>query len=97
MASQPAKSLKANTIGKQAKSDLPEALFSEPYNESLVHEAAQHRSFSLYIDKLIPVPQIILTMFLSYIIAEVCVPTCLPYNFYQYGRLDFVYTCCSRY
>ena len=32
---------KATTIGKQAKSDLPEALFSEPYNESLVHEAAR--------------------------------------------------------
>jgi len=32
---------KAATIGKQAKSDLPEALFSEPYNESLVHEAAR--------------------------------------------------------
>jgi len=39
--SQPAKALKAATIGKQAKSDLPEALFSEPYNESLVHEAAR--------------------------------------------------------
>ncbi len=32
---------KADTIGKQAKSELPEALFSEPYNESLVHEAAR--------------------------------------------------------
>jgi large subunit ribosomal protein L4 len=32
---------KAPTIGKQAKSDLPEAVFSEPYNESLVHEAAR--------------------------------------------------------
>ena len=32
---------KAATIGKQAKSDLPEAVFSEPYNESLVHEAAR--------------------------------------------------------
>ena len=32
---------KAATIGKQAKSDLPEALFSEPDNESLVHEAAR--------------------------------------------------------
>ncbi len=39
--SQPAKALKAPTFGKQAKSDLPEALFSEPYNESLVHEAAR--------------------------------------------------------
>jgi large subunit ribosomal protein L4 len=33
--------LKATTIGKQAKSDLPESVFSEPYNESLVHEAAR--------------------------------------------------------
>jgi large subunit ribosomal protein L4 len=32
---------KAQTIGKQAKSDLPEAVFAEPYNESLVHEAAR--------------------------------------------------------
>jgi large subunit ribosomal protein L4 len=32
---------KAQTIGKQAKSDLPESVFSEPYNESLVHEAAR--------------------------------------------------------
>ena len=32
---------KAATIGKQAKSDLPEAVFVEPYNESLVHEAAR--------------------------------------------------------
>jgi large subunit ribosomal protein L4 len=41
MASPKAQSLKAATIGKQARSDLPEALFSEPYNESLVHEAAR--------------------------------------------------------
>jgi large subunit ribosomal protein L4 len=41
MASPKAQSSKAATIGKQAKSDLPEALFSEPYNESLVHEAAR--------------------------------------------------------
>jgi large subunit ribosomal protein L4 len=33
-------SVKATTIGKQAKSELPEALFSEPFNESLVHETA---------------------------------------------------------
>jgi len=33
--------LKAATIGKQAKSELPAALFDEPYNESLVHEAAR--------------------------------------------------------
>ena len=32
--------IKATTIGKQAKSSLPQALFSEPFNESLVHEAA---------------------------------------------------------
>ena len=32
---------KATTIGKQAKSDLPEAVFTEPFNESLVHEAAR--------------------------------------------------------
>src|SRR5688572_18405616 len=31
---------KVTTIGKQAKSALPEALFSEPFNESLVHETA---------------------------------------------------------
>ena len=33
--------LKVPTLGRQAKSDLPEAVFSEPYNESLVHEAAR--------------------------------------------------------
>jgi large subunit ribosomal protein L4 len=32
---------KATTIGKQAKSDLPASLFAEPFNESLVHEAAR--------------------------------------------------------
>jgi large subunit ribosomal protein L4 len=32
---------KAFTIGKTAKSDLPEAVFSEDFNESLVHEAAR--------------------------------------------------------
>ncbi len=31
---------KATTIGKQAKSAVPEAVFSEPFNESLVHETA---------------------------------------------------------
>jgi len=36
-----AASPKAATIGKQAKTDLPAELFSEPYNESLVHEAAR--------------------------------------------------------
>jgi large subunit ribosomal protein L4 len=39
--SQPAKSLKVTTIGKSAKSALPAAVFSEPYNETLVHEAAR--------------------------------------------------------
>jgi large subunit ribosomal protein L4 len=33
-------SVKATTIGKQAKSDVPASVFSEPFNESLVHEAA---------------------------------------------------------
>ena len=32
---------KAFTIGKTAKSDLPEAVFGEEFNESLVHEAAR--------------------------------------------------------
>jgi len=32
---------KVNTIGKTAKSSLPEAVFTEPYNETLVHEAAR--------------------------------------------------------
>ncbi len=32
---------KAFTIGKTAKSDLPEAVFTEEFNESLVHEAAR--------------------------------------------------------
>lgn len=36
-----AQKVQAATIGKQAKADLPEAVFSEPYNESLVHEAAR--------------------------------------------------------
>jgi large subunit ribosomal protein L4 len=40
MASSTAKAVKATTIGKQAKTDLPAELFSEPFNESLVHEAA---------------------------------------------------------
>ncbi len=39
--SQPAKSLQAATIGKQAASELPAALFGEPFNETLVHEAAR--------------------------------------------------------
>src|SRR5436190_18370031 len=32
---------KATTLGKQAKSDLPKEIFSEPFHESLVHEAAR--------------------------------------------------------
>lgn len=32
--------VKAATIGKQAKSEVPEAVFGEPFNESLVHETA---------------------------------------------------------
>ena len=35
-------SIKATTLGgKQAKSDLPKEIFSEPFHESLVHEAAR--------------------------------------------------------
>jgi large subunit ribosomal protein L4 len=33
--------VKVKTIGKQAKSALPESVFSEPYNESLVHETVR--------------------------------------------------------
>jgi large subunit ribosomal protein L4 len=32
---------KAPMLGKQAKADLPKAVFSEPFHESLVHEAAK--------------------------------------------------------
>jgi len=32
--------IKAATLGKQAKSDVSDALFGEPFNESLVHETA---------------------------------------------------------
>jgi large subunit ribosomal protein L4 len=32
---------KAPVLGKQAKADLPTAVFSEPFHESLVHEAAR--------------------------------------------------------
>jgi large subunit ribosomal protein L4 len=32
---------KAPTIGKQAKSDVPDSVFGEPFNESLVHETAR--------------------------------------------------------
>ena len=33
--------IKATTLGKQAKSDLPKEIFGEPFNEALVHEAAR--------------------------------------------------------
>jgi large subunit ribosomal protein L4 len=33
--------VKAPVLGKQSKADLPKALFSEPFNEALVHEAAR--------------------------------------------------------
>ena len=32
---------KAATIGAAKKSDLPEAVFAEPFNETLVHETAR--------------------------------------------------------
>jgi large subunit ribosomal protein L4 len=33
--------VKAPLLGKQSKADLPKALFSEPFHESLVHQAAR--------------------------------------------------------
>jgi large subunit ribosomal protein L4 len=36
-----AAAIKAPMLGKQAKADLPKAVFSEPFHESLVHEAAR--------------------------------------------------------
>src|SRR3954451_3891760 len=33
--------VKATQLGKQAKADLPKEIFSEPFHESLVHEAAR--------------------------------------------------------
>ena len=36
-----ASSLKATTLGKQAKSDLPASVFGEEFHESLVHETAR--------------------------------------------------------
>ena len=33
--------VKAPVLGQQAKADLPKALFSEPFHEALVHEAAR--------------------------------------------------------
>jgi len=35
------KAIKATTLGKQAKTAVPEALFSEDFHESLVHDAAR--------------------------------------------------------
>jgi large subunit ribosomal protein L4 len=37
----PETTLKATTLGKQAKSDLPKEIFGEPFHETLVHEAAR--------------------------------------------------------
>jgi large subunit ribosomal protein L4 len=39
--------VKAPTLGKQAKSDLPEALFTEAFHESLVHDAARAEANAL--------------------------------------------------
>jgi large subunit ribosomal protein L4 len=36
-----ATSVKATQLGKQAKADLPKEIFSEPFHEALVHEAAR--------------------------------------------------------
>jgi large subunit ribosomal protein L4 len=36
-----AAAIKATTLGKQAKSDLPKEIFGEPFHEALVHEAAR--------------------------------------------------------
>ena len=33
--------VKVNTIGKQAKSAVPESVFSEPFNETLIHETVK--------------------------------------------------------
>jgi large subunit ribosomal protein L4 len=33
--------IKATTLGKQTKSDLPKEIFGEPFHEALVHEAAR--------------------------------------------------------
>ncbi len=33
--------IKATSLSKQAKSDLPQEIFSEPFHEALVHEAAR--------------------------------------------------------
>jgi large subunit ribosomal protein L4 len=39
--------VKAPTLGKQAKSDLPAALFKESFHESLVHDAARAEANAL--------------------------------------------------
>jgi large subunit ribosomal protein L4 len=39
--SRPSAAIKATTLGKQAKSDLPKEIFGEPFHEALVHEAAR--------------------------------------------------------
>jgi large subunit ribosomal protein L4 len=39
--------IKAPTLGKQAKSDLPAALFKESFHESLVHDAARAEANAL--------------------------------------------------
>jgi large subunit ribosomal protein L4 len=36
-----AAAIKAPVLGKQSKADLPKAVFSEPFHESLVHQAAR--------------------------------------------------------
>src|SRR5215203_1893138 len=41
MPSQRPAAIKATSLGKQAKSDLPAAVFGEEFHESLVHEAAR--------------------------------------------------------
>ncbi len=41
MAESATQTIKATTLGKQAKSDLPKEIFSEPFHEALVHEAAR--------------------------------------------------------
>ena len=37
----PSGAVKATVLGKQAKADLPKEIFSEPFHEALVHEAAR--------------------------------------------------------
>jgi large subunit ribosomal protein L4 len=40
-ASKSSAAIKATTLGKQAKSDLPKEIFGEPFHEALVYEAAR--------------------------------------------------------